>query len=63
MAACKMISFNKQHKNLSYRTYFILFFIKLFRGGGGEVVIKYNSMGKMYQISEFDIRIFAKFLI
>ena len=42
MAACKMISFNEQHKNLSLQKIFffalcLYFFIKSFRGGGGGV--------------------------
>ena len=40
-----------------YRKYFIcivfVFFIKLFREGGGGGVIKYNSMGKIIKFSEF----------
>ena len=45
MAACKMISFNDQYKNLSLQKHFLTenilfelclyFFIKLFRGEGG----------------------------
>ena len=57
MAACKMISFNEQHKNLSLQKIFYLHCVCIFSlsylgggGGGGEGVIKYKSMGKMYQI-------------
>ena len=54
MAACKMISFNEQHKNLSLQKIFYLHCVCIFSlsylGGGGGGVIKYKSMGKMYQI-------------
>ena len=38
----------------------LYFFIKLFRGGGGGV-IKYKSMGKMYQIF-YQYSVFPLFL-
>ena len=55
MAASKMISFNEQHKNLSLQKIFYLhcvctFSLSYLGGGGGGGVIKYKSMGKMYQI-------------
>ena len=52
MAAYKMISINEQHKNLSLQKIFYLRCVCIFSlsylGEGG--VIKYKSMGKMYQI-------------
>ena len=53
MAARKMSSFNEQHKNLSLQKIFYLNCVCIFSlsylGWGGGV-IKYKSMGKMYQI-------------
>ena len=58
MAACKMISFNKQHKIFPYRKYFIcvvfVFFIKLFRGGGGGVLsLSIIAWERCIKFSEF----------
>ena len=57
MAACKMISFNEQHKNISLQKIFYLHCVCIFSlsylvggGGGGGDVIEDKRMVKMYQI-------------